>query len=178
MDVRGVTFKSLRANIGIVTQETILFNDTIRANIAYGMPEATDAEVEDAARKAHIHEVVMKLEQGYSSVIGDRGMRLSGGERQRIAIARALLRDAPILILDEATSQLDTQSERLVQDAIGSLIKGRTVLVIAHRLSTIKDADRIVVLRAGEIAEEGTHDQLLQRDGLYKKLYQYQEIRG
>ena len=174
MDIRDLSFASLRGRIGIVTQETILFNDTIRNNIAFGMPQATAAEVEAAAKKAYIHDVIMRLAHGYDTVIGERGLKLSGGERQRIAIARALLKDAPILILDEATSQLDTESERLVQEAINLLIKGRTVLVIAHRLSTIKHVNRIVVLHEGRIVEEGAHDELLRRGGLYTRLYENQ----
>jgi ATP-binding cassette, subfamily B, bacterial MsbA len=176
VDIREFSFKSLRANIGIVTQETILFNDSIRGNISYGMPQTSQRDVEEAAKKAHVHDVIMRLPKGYDTFIGDRGARLSGGERQRLAIARALLKDAPILILDEATSQLDTESERLVQEAINLLIRGRTVFVIAHRLSTIRNADRICVMEEGRIIEEGTHDQLLRLSGLYKKLYQNQVI--
>jgi subfamily B ATP-binding cassette protein MsbA len=176
IDVKKISFKSLRSNIGIVTQETILFNESIRANIAYGMPQATQQQIEEAAKKAHIHDVILHLKSGYDTFIGDRGVRLSGGERQRLAIARALLKDAPILILDEATSQLDSESERLVQEAINLLIKGRTVFVIAHRLSTIRNANRIVAMDAGKIVEEGTHEELLAKSGLYKRLYQNQQI--
>ena len=176
VDIKEFSFRSLRANIGIVTQETILFNDSIRSNIAYGMPQATQEQIEVAAKKAHIHDVIVRLKDGYNTFIGDRGVRLSGGERQRLAIARALLKDAPILILDEATSQLDTESERLVQEAINLLIKGRTVFVIAHRLSTVRNAARIVVMDQGKIVEEGAHEDLLAKNGLYKKLYQNQQI--
>jgi ATP-binding cassette, subfamily B, bacterial MsbA len=176
VDIREFSFKSLRSNIGIVTQETILFNDTIRANIAYGMQETSLKDVEEAAKKANVHEVIIRMKKGYNTVIGDRGVRLSGGERQRLAIARALLKDAPVLILDEATSQLDTESERLVQEAINLLIKGRTVFVIAHRLSTIRNANRICVMDEGKIVEEGNHEELLRLSGLYKKLYQNQQI--
>jgi subfamily B ATP-binding cassette protein MsbA len=176
IDIREFSFRSLRSNIGIVTQETILFNDSIRTNIAYGMPQATQEQIEEAAKKAHIHDVIMGLKKGYDTFIGDRGVRLSGGERQRLAISRALLKNAPILILDEATSQLDTESERLVQEAINLLIKGRTVFVIAHRLSTIRNATWIVAMEHGKIIEEGTHEDLLAKNGLYKKLYQNQLI--
>jgi subfamily B ATP-binding cassette protein MsbA len=176
VDIKEFSFRSLRANIGIVTQETILFNDTIRSNIAYGMPQATQEQIEEAAKKAHIHDVIIRLKKGYDTFIGDRGARLSGGERQRLAISRALLKDAPILILDEATSQLDSESERLVQEAINLLIKGRTVFVIAHRLSTIRNATRIAVMDQGKIVEEGAHEDLLVKNGLYKKLYQNQQI--
>lgn len=176
VNIKEVALKSLRQQVGIVTQETILFNDTIKANIAYGDPQASDDKIIQAARQANAHDFISHLPQGYATIIGDRGMRLSGGERQRIAIARALLKNPPILILDEATSQLDSQSERVVQDALDRLIQGRTVFVIAHRLSTVRNANKIVVLDKGVIAESGRHDELLARDGLYKKLYLMQEI--
>jgi subfamily B ATP-binding cassette protein MsbA len=173
-DIKEVTFSSLRRQIGIVTQETILFNDTIRGNIAYGKPDATQKEIEEAAGLAHAHEFINSMPLGYDTVIGDRGTRLSGGERQRLAIARALLKNPPILILDEATSQLDSESERLVQEALDRLIKGRTVFVIAHRLSTVRSADKIIVLNEGVLIEEGSHEELLKKDGLYRKLYSIQ----
>ena len=173
-DVRDVTLASLRAQIGIVTQETVLFDDTIAANIAYGRPAATPEEIEAAARAAHAHEFIAGLDRGYDTVIGERGQRLSGGQRQRLAIARALLRDSPILILDEATSSLDAESEMLVQDALSTLMLNRTSFVIAHRLSTVRRADRIVVLERGTIVESGTHDELLSRGGAYAKLYELQ----
>ncbi|MDD5561842.1 MAG: ABC transporter ATP-binding protein [Candidatus Omnitrophica bacterium] len=176
VDVREFDLKSLRNQIGIVNQETILFNDTIKANIAYGKPEASVKEIEEAARKAHAHDFISQCPQGYDTMIGDRGVKISGGERQRIAIARALLKNAPILILDEATSQLDSTSERIVQEALDSLVSGRTVFVIAHRLSTVRNASRIVVLDKGIIVEQGTHNQLLEKKGLYKRLYDAQEI--
>lgn len=176
IDINEATLKSLRQQIGIVTQETILFNDTIRANIAYGRPDTSQQEIEQAAIQAHAHDFIKHLPHGYDTIIGDRGMKLSGGERQRIAIARALLKNPPILILDEATSQLDTESERIVQEALDKLMYGRTVFVIAHRLSTIRNADRIVVLEKGMIAQEGSHSDLLSKEGLYKKLYQLQEL--
>ncbi len=175
VDIKEVTLKSLRRQIGIVTQETILFNDSIRANIAYGKPGATNQEIEEAARQANAHDFIIRLPQGYDAVIGDRGMRISGGERQRIAIARALLKNPPILILDEATSQLDSQSERIVQEALDRLIKGRTVFIIAHRLSTVRNAHKIVVMDKGVIVEEGSHSELLDKGGVYKKLYSMQE---
>jgi subfamily B ATP-binding cassette protein MsbA len=175
-DIKDVTLKSLRQKIGIVTQETILFNDTIKGNILYGKPGATDKELELAAVQAHAHEFIRNLPNGYETIIGDRGMKLSGGERQRIAIARALLKNPPILLLDEATSQLDTESERIVQEALDRLIQGRTVFVIAHRLSTVRNAHRIVVLDRGMIVEEGSHQELIQKDGLYKRLYSMQEL--
>jgi subfamily B ATP-binding cassette protein MsbA len=176
IDIREITLKSLRQQIGIVTQETILFNDTIRANILYGKPDASWQEIEEAAKQAYAHDFIAYLPLGYDTVIGDRGMKLSGGERQRIAIARALLKNPPILILDEATSQLDTESERIVQEALNRLIYGRTVFVIAHRLSTIKGAHFIVVLDKGRIVEQGNHQELLKRNGLYQRLYQMQEL--
>jgi subfamily B ATP-binding cassette protein MsbA len=174
IDLKDVTFKSLRAQIGIVTQETILFNDTVRANIAYGHLEASDEYVHQAAKKAFAHDFIMKMPQGYDTIIGDRGFRLSGGERQRIAIARAILKNAPILILDEATSQLDSQSEQYVQEAIDELMKDRTVICIAHRLSTIKKSKKIVVLQAGEIVGAGPHEELVKSCPLYKTLYETQ----
>jgi subfamily B ATP-binding cassette protein MsbA len=176
VDIREASLKSLRRQIGIVTQETILFNDSIKANIAYGRPNATDKEIEQAARQANAHDFITHLSYGYNTVIGDRGMRLSGGERQRIAIARALLKNPPILILDEATSQLDSHSERIVQEALDRLMQGRTVFVIAHRLSTVMNAHKIVVMDKGVIAEEGTHSGLLEKGGLYKRLYTLQEL--
>jgi len=176
VDIRGVTLKSLRNTIGIVTQETILFNDTIRANIAYGKLDASQQEIEQAAIQAYAHDFIRNLPLGYATVIGDRGMKLSGGERQRIAIARALLKNPPILILDEATSQLDLESERIVQGALDRLIAGRTVLVIAHRLSTVRSAHRIVVIDECRIIEQGSHEALLKQGGLYKRLYEMQEL--
>ncbi len=173
-DIREVTLASLRAQIGVVTQETILFNDTVRNNIAYGQPNVSDDAVIAAAQTALAHDFIMRLPEGYDTFIGERGLRLSGGERQRIAIARALLKNAPILILDEATSALDTESEALVQSALQNLITGRTVFVIAHRLTTVRHADRIVVLEGGHITDSGTHEDLLTRLGTYRKLYELQ----
>ena len=173
-DIRDVTLASLRAQIGIVTQETILFNDTVRNNIAYGQPHVTEESVMEAARAALAHDFILRLPEGYNTIIGEKGLRLSGGERQRIAIARALLKNAPILILDEATSALDTESESLVQSALQNLISGRTVFVIAHRLTTVRHADRIVVLEGGNITDSGTHEDLLTRLGTYRKLYELQ----
>lgn len=175
-DIREVSLASLRSQIGVVTQETVLFNDTLRNNIAYGQPHVSQREVESAARAALAHDFIRKLPAGYDTVIGEKGVRLSGGERQRIAIARALLKNAPILILDEATSALDSESEALVQSALQNLMSGRTVIVIAHRLSTVRRADRIVVLENGMIADVGTHDELMQKLGTYRRLYDLQFI--
>lgn len=173
-DLRDVSIKSLRTLMGIVTQETILFNDTIHANIAYGLPDVNNDEVISAAKTANALDFILEQPNGFNTVIGDKGVRLSGGQRQRIAIARAVLSNPPILILDEATSSLDTHSEKLVQEALERLMNDRTVLVIAHRLSTIQKADKIIVLEKGQIAESGTHKELLDKSGLYKKLYEYQ----
>ncbi|HEX6958584.1 MAG TPA: ABC transporter transmembrane domain-containing protein [Ferrovibrio sp.] len=170
-DVRDVTLDSLRRNVALVSQELTLFDDTIRSNIAYGRPEASDAEIEAAARNAAAHDFIMALPQGYDTLVGENGVKLSGGQRQRIAIARAMLRDAPILLLDEATSALDTESERLIQIALGELMRGRTTLVIAHRLSTVIDADVIFVLDQGRLVEQGTHAELLTRGAVYARLY-------
>jgi subfamily B ATP-binding cassette protein MsbA len=175
VDVRRATLTSLRAQIGLVTQETVLFNDTVRSNIAYGMEDVDEARVESAARAAFAHDFILDMPRRYDTVIGERGGRLSGGQKQRIAIARAILKDPPILILDEATSALDAESERLVQGALANLMRGRTTLVIAHRLATVRDADRIVVLENGEVREEGRHEELLrQPGGLYSRLHELQ----
>lgn len=172
-NIKKAILKSLRRQIGIVTQETILFNDTVKANIAYGSI-ANQKKIEEAAKIANAHDFIMNLPLGYETVVGDRGFKLSGGEKQRLAIARAVLKNPPILILDEATSQLDTHSERLVQQAINNLIKGRTVFVIAHRLSTVRNVDRIIVIDEGRIVDEGTHQQLIGKSGLYRRLYEMQ----
>ena len=173
-DVRDVTLESLRSQIGIVTQDTVLFNDTVRNNIAYGQPHVSQKKVEEAARAARAYEFIRGLPEGYNTMIGERGVRLSGGERQRIAIARAILKNAPILILDEATSALDSESESLVQSALQNLMTGRTVFVIAHRLSTVRRADRIVVLENGTISDIGAHEELMQKLGTYRRLYELQ----
>ena len=173
-DVREVTLNSLRGQIGIVAQDTILFDDTVRNNIRYGRRDATNQQVEEAARNAFADEFIQTLPQGYGTLVGERGTKLSGGQRQRLSIARALLKDPPILILDEATSHLDTQSEMLVQQALANLMRNRTVIVIAHRLSTVRRADRIMVVENGKLHEQGTHEELLARNGLYRKLYDMQ----
>lgn len=174
VDIREVTLESLRRQIALVKQETILFNDTVRANIAYGLSGIEGTVVESAARAAFAHDFILDLPRRYDTVIGEKGSRLSGGQKQRIAIARAILKDPPILILDEATSALDTESESLVQQALFNLMKGRTTLVVAHRLATVRRADRILVLDKGEIREEGTHDALLARNGIYARLHDLQ----
>jgi subfamily B ATP-binding cassette protein MsbA len=176
VDIRDLTVRSLRSQIGIVTQHTFLFNDTIRNNIAYGEPERPMEDLVAAAKAAHAHDFIMALPKQYDSTIGEMGMQLSGGQRQRLAIARALLKDAPILIFDEATSALDAESERLVQDALENLMTSRTTIVIAHRLSTIRKADRIVVMVDGAVAEEGTHEELLRKNGEYSRLYSIQAL--
>ena len=173
-DVRETTLASLRSQIGVVAQDTVLFNDTVRNNIAYGRPVVPQKAVEDAAHAALAHDFIMDLPSGYETVIGERGVRLSGGERQRIAIARALLKNAPILILDEATSALDSESEALVQSALQNLMTGRTVVVIAHRLSTVRRADRIVVLENGTASDIGPHEELMKKLGTYRRLYELQ----
>jgi ATP-binding cassette, subfamily B, bacterial MsbA len=173
-DLRDITLRSLREQMAIVTQETILFNDSIWNNLCYGRPDMPDAKVIAAAQAAMAHDFIVQMPKGYQTIIGDRGQRLSGGQRQRLAIARALLKDAPILILDEATSELDSESEMLVQSALNNLITGRTVFVIAHRLSTIRRADMIAVIDGGTIRERGTHEELLARGGIYARLYDMQ----
>jgi ATP-binding cassette subfamily B protein len=171
-DIKEITLESLRQNIGVVQQDVYLFSGTIKENILYGRPGASDEEVERAARLANAHGFIMELEKGYDTFVGERGVKLSGGQKQRVSIARAFLKNPPILILDEATSALDNESERLVQDSLRELAKGRTTLVIAHRLSTIRNADRIIVLTANGIEEMGTHDELMQLGGIYASLYQ------
>ncbi len=175
LDIRDATLQSLRSQVGIVTQETVLFDETVANNIAYGSPGASRPDIEAAARAAHAHEFISELPQGYETDIGERGQRLSGGQRQRLAIARALLKNSPILILDEATSSLDAESEQLVQDALANLMRNRTAFVIAHRLSTVRRADKIVALERGRVAEIGRHEELLARNGgVYAKLYSLQ----
>ncbi|GGB13723.1 ABC transporter ATP-binding protein [Puia dinghuensis] len=177
INIKAYSLKSVREQMSIVTQEPILFNDTIAANIALGKQDATQEEIEQAAKIANAHNFIIHKEEGYQTNIGDRGSKLSGGERQRLTIARALLKNPPILILDEATSSLDTESERLVQDAINKMMEHRTSIVIAHRLSTIRHADEIIVLQKGQIVERGTHDELIARGGFYKKLVEMQEVK-
>lgn len=174
IDLRDATLSSLRLQIGLVTQETVLFNDTVRHNILYGRPDASDEQMMEAARIAFAHDFIMELPLGYDTIVGERGVFLSGGQRQRLAIARAILLDAPVLLLDEATSALDAESERLVQRAIANLVRDRTTVVIAHRLSTIRRADKIVVMEGGRITEMGTHAELLDRGGQYRRLYELQ----
>jgi ATP-binding cassette, subfamily B, bacterial MsbA len=173
-DLRDVTIASLRQQIGKVTQETVLFNDTVRNNIAYGQPDVPITQVEEAARMARAHEFILNMPDGYNTIVGEKGARMSGGERQRLAIARAILKNAPILILDEATSSLDMESEQLVQAALANLMQGRTVFVIAHRLSTVRRASRIAVIEGGQITEIGTHDELMHHSGTYRRLYNLQ----
>ena len=174
MDIKDISRYGLRKNIGMVAQDVFLFGGTIRENIAYGNLDATDAEIEEAAKKANIHDYIMTLEDGYDTQVGERGVKLSGGQKQRISIARVFLKNPPILILDEATSALDNATEMLIQRSLEQLSKGRTTLVVAHRLSTIKNADEIIVLTADGVAERGNHEQLLEKDGIYAGLYRYQ----
>jgi subfamily B ATP-binding cassette protein MsbA len=176
-NIKDYALQSARRQMSIVTQEPILFNDTIANNIKLGKPDATEEEIIQAAKVANAHQFIINKENGYATNIGDRGSKLSGGERQRLTIARALLKNPPILILDEATSSLDTESERLVQDAINKMMQNRTSIVIAHRLSTIRHADEIIVLQKGKIVERGTHEQLIAQNGFYKKLVEMQEVR-
>ncbi|MBC7912243.1 MAG: ATP-binding cassette domain-containing protein, partial [Pyrinomonadaceae bacterium] len=173
-DLRDASLASLRKQTALVTQETVLFNDTVRHNISYARPDASEKDIQEAARIAFAHDFIMELPAGYETIVGERGIFLSGGQRQRLAIARAVLADAPVLILDEATSALDAESERLVQRALANLIRNRTTIVIAHRLSTVRRADQIVVMERGQIIERGTHTELLARDGQYRKLYELQ----
>jgi subfamily B ATP-binding cassette protein MsbA len=174
IDLRDASVASLRRQLALVTQETVLFNDTVRYNLTYGRPDATEEQIHAAARTALAHDFILELPHGYDTIIGERGIFLSGGQRQRLAIARAVLIDAPVLVLDEATSALDAESEQLVQRAIANLIRDRTTIVIAHRLSTVRRADLIVVMERGQIIEQGTHAELLARGGQYQRLYELQ----
>ncbi len=173
-DIRDLSRNSLRKNIGIVQQDVFLFNGTIKENIAYGNFDASDEEIAEAAKKANIHEYIQSLPDGYETNVGERGVKLSGGQKQRVSIARAFLKNPPILILDEATSALDNATEMQIQDALSHLSEGRTTLVVAHRLSTVKNADEIIVVTQDGIAERGSHEQLIQKGGIYKSLYEYQ----
>ena len=173
VDVRNASFASLAATVGVVSQETYLFHATVRENLRFARPEASDGEIEDAARTARIHELIASLPEGYDTVVGERGYRFSGGEKQRIAIARTILRNPPVLVLDEATSSLDTRTEHDVQEELDLLSDGRTTITIAHRLSTVRDADQIIVLDHGEIVERGSHDELLARGGAYAALIEH-----
>jgi ABC-type multidrug transport system fused ATPase/permease subunit len=173
-NIASVTQESLRRAISIVPQEPLLFHRTIRENISYGKPDASEDEIIDAAKKAQAHEFILRLKEGYQSLVGERGVKLSGGERQRVAIARAILKSAPVLLLDEATSALDSESEVEIQKALQSLMEGKTVIAIAHRLSTLRQMDRIIVLDNGKIVEEGTHDSLVARKGIYAELWNHQ----
>ena len=173
-DIRNLSLHSLRRHIGSVTQDIVLFDDTVKANILFGMPDASQEKVIEAAKAAFAHEFIMELPQGYETMIGERGVRLSGGQKQRITIARAIIRNPSILILDEATSSLDTESEHQVQKALEKLMSGRTTIVIAHRLSTVQKATRIAVMSSGRIIQEGSHEELLSRGGLYQELYSMQ----
>ena len=174
-DIRDVTQASLRAAIGIVPQDTVLFNDTIRYNIHYGRPDASESEMIEAARAAHIHDFISSLPDGYEAGVGERGLKLSGGEKQRVAIARAILKNPAILIFDEATSALDSKSEKAIQSELERIAEDRTALVIAHRLSTVMDADQILVMDAGRIIERGTHRELLEADGAYAQMWRLQQ---
>ena len=174
VDVRDYKLRPLRSQIGFVLQDTVLLRGTVRDNIAFGRPDATEDEIVEAAKLANAHEFITRMPMGYDSPVGDRGTTLSGGQRQRIGIARALIRDNPILILDEPTAALDAESEALVVEAMERLMQGRTVITIAHRLSTLRNADKIIVIKDGVVAEEGTHEELLNRDGIYAQLHQLQ----
>jgi subfamily B ATP-binding cassette protein MsbA len=173
-DIREVSLRSLRSQIGLVTQDLILFNDSVRNNIAYGLADTPEEDVVNAAKAAEAHGFVSALSQGYDTVIGEKGGLLSSGQKQRLSIARALLKDPPLLVLDEATSALDAESEQLIQVALANVMKDRTTIVIAHRLSTIREADRILVIEKGTIAETGSHDELVGQDGTYRKLFELQ----
>jgi subfamily B ATP-binding cassette protein MsbA len=170
-DIRSMTQESLRSNIGIVTQDTFLFHETVKENIRYGRLDATDEEIIEAAKRAHLHEFVMTLKAGYDTVVGDAGSNLSGGQKQRVSIARAILRNAPILLLDEATSALDPETERNIKDAVHTLTEGKTVIAIAHRLSTVVEADQIIVMEQGGVVAKGTHQELLASCELYQRLH-------